>query len=174
MLSLLRGSFNQFLPKESEVPSENFEHSIKILTTFLPRRNIGPLGFEASNLVDQNDIKVNGQGHLKIYVVTSSNISFVYKGIENFFIYVVGLHKTFKNITLQPLHLNNYIIIAPIVQSACYRSLIVIGGDLKLSTMSSVHLEAPSIYSYREGPRPPSNWYCPLKFQTFNKNTSNF
>ena len=95
---------------------------------------------------------------------------------KNFFMDVVGHLKTFQNITLWPLPCNNYRVIAPIVQNACYRysSLTVRDRDLKLLLMYSVYLGASSIYSYQQGPKSLSSSYCPWKFRTFNKNTNNF
>lgn len=49
----------------------------------IPRREIGPLGIEASTLVNQK--KVNCLGHSKICVLMSFHIFFVYDGIENNF-----------------------------------------------------------------------------------------
>lgn len=56
----------------------------------------------------------------------------------------------------------------------CYPSQTVKGKTLNLLVMCLVHLRAPSIYSYRKEPKPPSSSYCPLKIWTFNKNTYNF
>lgn len=76
-------------------------------------------------------------------------LSLLFRVVEIiFFMGEVGLLETFQNITLQPLLLNNFRVIAPVVRNACcrYFSLIVKGKDLKLLLMYSVHLAAPSNY----------------------------
>lgn len=54
----------------------------------------------------------------------SFHYSFVYAGTENnFFMDVAGHPKTFQIITLEPLPLNNYRVIAPIVHNTPHKLL---------------------------------------------------
>lgn len=73
------------------------------------RRDLVPLGNEVFTSANQNDIKVKGQGHLKICILMSFHI--VYNGIEK---------NLLKIITVQPLPCNSDRVIAIIDQNDCF------------------------------------------------------